>query len=43
MSKGIEPILVTRQEIVGLLRAKPIVAERVLMVVKVRYSEPIFN
>ncbi len=43
MSKGIELILVTRQETVVLPRAKPIVAQGVLMVFRIRYSEPIIN
>ncbi len=43
MSKGIKPILVTRQEIVVLLRVELIVAEGVIVVVRVKYSEPRFN
>jgi len=38
MSKGIEPILITRQELVVLLRAEPIIVEGVPMAVKVRYN-----
>jgi hypothetical protein len=40
MSKGVEPILVVRQEIIVLPRIKPIVVEGVHVVVKVRYNEP---
>jgi hypothetical protein len=43
MSKAVESVLVTRQEIIVLLRAKPIVAQGVPVVVKVRYNEPILN
>jgi len=43
MSIGIKPIHVIRQETIVLLRTKPIVAERVHLVVKVKYNEPIFN
>jgi hypothetical protein len=43
MSKGVELILVTRQETIFLLRTKPIEVEHVPMVVKIMYSEPIFN
>ncbi len=40
MSKGVEPILVTRQEIVVLLKAKLIVTKGVHVAVRARYSEP---
>jgi hypothetical protein len=43
VSKGVEPIPVTRQEIVVLPKAKPIVGEGVPMAVKVKYSEPKFD
>jgi hypothetical protein len=39
MSKGVESVLVTRQETIVLPRAKPIVAEGVHVAVKVRYSK----
>ncbi len=43
MPRGVELVLVTRQEIVVLPRVEPIVIEGVLVVVTVRYIEPIFN
>jgi hypothetical protein len=43
MSKRVEPVLVTKQENIFLLRAKPIVVEGVLVDVKVKYSEPRLN
>ncbi len=43
MSKRVEPVLVTKQETIFLLRAKPIVIEGVLVVVKIKYSEPRLN
>jgi predicted amino acid racemase len=43
MSRGIELVLVTRQKIVILQRAKPIIAKGVHVVIKVRYNEPRFN
>jgi hypothetical protein len=43
MSKGVELVLVTKQEMTVLLRAKPTIIECVHMVVKVRYSEPRLN
>jgi hypothetical protein len=43
MSKGVELVLITRQETIVLPRAKPTVAEGVLVDVKVRYNEPKFN
>jgi len=43
MSKGVESILVTRQETVVLPKVEPTVVESVCVVIKVRYNEPIFN
>jgi hypothetical protein len=43
MSKGVESVFVTWQEIVVLPRAELIVAKGVHVVVRVRYSEPKFN
>jgi hypothetical protein len=43
ISRGVEPVLITRQETVVLLRVEPIVAEGVHMVIKMRYSEPKVN
>ncbi len=43
MSKKVEPILVTKQEIVVLPKAEPIVAEHVHVAIKVKYNEPKFN
>jgi hypothetical protein len=43
MSKGVESILVSRQEILVLPRVEPTIVEGVHVVVKVRYSEPRFN
>jgi hypothetical protein len=43
MSKGVELVLVTRQETVILPKAEPIIAQGVLVVVKVKYSEPKLN
>jgi hypothetical protein len=43
MSKGVEQVLVTRQEIVVLPKAKLTMVECVLVVVKMKYSEPKFN
>jgi hypothetical protein len=43
MSRGVELIFVTKQEIVDLPKAEPIVAKGVLMAERVRYSEPISN
>jgi hypothetical protein len=39
MSKGVESILITRQEIIFLPRTKLFVVEGVHVVIKVRYSE----
>jgi len=43
MSRRVEPIFVTRQETIVLPRAKSIIAQGVLMVVSIKYSELIFN
>jgi hypothetical protein len=43
MSKKVELVHVTRQEIVVLPKTKPIVAKHVPVAVKVRYNEPKFN
>ncbi len=43
MSRRVELILVTRQEIEVLPKTKPIVAKGVLVVVKIKYSEPRLN
>jgi hypothetical protein len=43
MFKGIESILVIKQEVVVLPRAKPTIIECVLVLVKMKYNEPIFN
>jgi hypothetical protein len=43
MSKGIELVFVIRQETIVLPTAKPIVAQGVLMVFRIRYSEPRIN
>jgi hypothetical protein len=43
MSRGVESVLVIRQEVVVLLKTKPIVAKGVLMAIKVMYSEPRLN
>ncbi len=43
MSRRIELVLVTRQEIVVLPKAKPTIVEGVLVVVKVKYSETKLN
>jgi hypothetical protein len=43
MSRGFESILVTKQETVILLKAKPIIVEGLPMAIRVKYSEPIFN
>jgi hypothetical protein len=43
MSRGVEPVLVTRQEIIILPRVEPTIVEGVPMVVRVRYNEPKFN
>jgi hypothetical protein len=43
MSRGVELVLVTRQETISLPKAKPTVAECDLVVVIMKYNEPIFN
>jgi hypothetical protein len=43
MLKGVELIFITRQEIIVLPKAELIIAETVLVVVKVRYNEPKLN
>ncbi len=43
MSKGIELVLVTRQETIVLPKAKPIVAKGVLVAIRVKYNEPKLN
>jgi hypothetical protein len=43
MSRRVEPILVTKQEIILLPRVEPTVAECVHVAVRMKYSEPIFN
>ncbi len=40
ISRRVEPILITKQENVILLKAKPTMAKGVLMAVRVRYNEP---
>jgi hypothetical protein len=43
MSKGVEPVLVPKQETIVLPIAEPTMGECVHVVIKVRYSEPKFN
>jgi hypothetical protein len=43
MSRGVGPILVTRQENVILPKVEPTIAQGILVVVKARYSKPILN
>jgi hypothetical protein len=43
MSRGVEPIFVTRQETIALPKAEPTMAECVLMAVRMKYNEPKFN
>jgi hypothetical protein len=43
ISKAVELVLITRQETVVLPRAEPTMVERVLVVIRMRYNEPIFN
>jgi hypothetical protein len=43
MSKGVEPVLVIRQETLVLPKVKPTMAKCVLVAIRVRYSEPKFN
>jgi hypothetical protein len=40
ISKGVESVLVTKQKIVVLLKAKPAVVEDVPMAVILKYNEP---
>jgi hypothetical protein len=42
MFRRIEPILITRQEIIVLLRIKSTMAKRVHVVIRVKYIEPRF-
>jgi hypothetical protein len=42
MSRGVEPVLVIRQEIVVILKAEPTIAKGVPMAIRARYNEPIF-
>jgi hypothetical protein len=43
MSRRVERVLVTRQEIVILPKAEPTITKGVLMVIRVRYNEPRFH
>jgi hypothetical protein len=43
MFRGVELILVTKQETIVLLKTKPTITQGVLVVIKVRYSEPKLN
>jgi hypothetical protein len=43
MSKGVESVLVTRQETIVLPMVEPIVVEGIFVAIIVRYNEPIFN
>jgi hypothetical protein len=43
MSRGIEPILIIRQETMVLPRVESTIVEGVLVVVRKKYNEPIFN
>jgi hypothetical protein len=43
MSKGVELVLVTKQETIVLPKAKPTMAQGVPMAVKIKYNEPILN
>jgi hypothetical protein len=43
MSKGIEPLLVIKQKTIILLKIEPTIVEVVLVVIKIRYSEPKLN
>ncbi len=43
MSKGVELVLVIKQETIVLLRAQPTVAQGVFVAIKVKYNEPKFN
>jgi hypothetical protein len=43
MSRGVKLVLVIKQEIIVLPRAEPIVAQGVLVVFRIKYSEAILN
>jgi hypothetical protein len=43
MFKGVESILVTRQETIILPKTEPTVTKPVLVVVKIKYNEPKLN
>jgi hypothetical protein len=43
MSRGVEPVLVTKQEIVVLLIVKPTIAQGVPVAIKVRCNKPRLN
>jgi hypothetical protein len=43
MSKGVEPILITRQEIIVLPKAESIVVKHVHVAIRVKYNEPKFH
>jgi hypothetical protein len=43
MSRGFEPILVTKQETIILLKIKPTIVKVVLVAIKIRYGEPRLN
>ncbi len=43
MSRGVEPVFVTRQETIVLPKKEPILIEGNLVVVRVRYNEPIME
>jgi hypothetical protein len=43
MSRGVDSILVTRQETIVLSKTKPTMTQGVPAVVRVRYNEPILN
>jgi hypothetical protein len=43
MSRGVESILVTRQETIILPKAKSTIAQGVPVVVKIKYNEPRLN
>ncbi len=43
ISKGVKPILITKQENVILPRIEPTIAKGVPMAIKVRYNEPRVN
>jgi hypothetical protein len=43
MSRGVESLLITRQETIVLSKVEPTVIEGVPVAIKVRYNEPKFN